>query len=280
MPPRDRAPAATGRRRGADPAPSALNRYLLDSERLVFAVRRHSAVLAGATCVYLLLLFVAFLFFWFAGGSGAIATTGLVVLLGASGWFGWKVGDWWVERFTVTDRRVLLVSGLLTRRVAIMPLRKVTDLTFERSFTGRVFGYGAFVMESAGQQQALSRIDFLPRPESLYLQMSDLLFGSGGADYDPDEDGGSPRPPRSGRRNDRARRVPPPPPASPPPPVDDTFGATVRLPGQVRSPGSGAASSATAPLPPIARSGPVARRPRGRQGDVHDDPPGRADRMP
>jgi hypothetical protein len=34
-----------------------------------------------------------------------------------------------------------------------------------------------FVMESAGQQQALSRIDYLPTPDLLYQQVSALLFG-------------------------------------------------------------------------------------------------------
>ena len=54
-------PPHTARRRNDDPRPSAANRYLLESERLVFAVRRHSAVLAGASSIYLLLLFVAVL---------------------------------------------------------------------------------------------------------------------------------------------------------------------------------------------------------------------------
>lgn len=246
------------RRRQQDPAPSAANRYLLESERLVFAVRRHATVLAGATSLYLAVVFVAFLFLRFADGSGAVALIGLVVLLIGTVWFGWKVGDWWVERFTVTDRRVLLVSGLLTRRVAIMPLRKVTDLTFERSVAGRVFGFGAFVMESAGQQQALSRIDFLPRPESLYLQMSDLLFGRGGADYDPDDDGLE-------TPGDRRRPVVPVgrPAARPAPRPAPPAAATGRVPPPPR-PDRPGPSSATTPLPSIARE-PVARRPRGRQ---------------
>lgn len=271
-----------------------MNRYLLESERLVFAVRRHSAVLAGTVSIYVLLVFVAAVLLAFANGSSVIATTGLVVLLAASAWFAWKVGDWWVERFTVTDRRVLLVSGLLTRRVAIMPLRKVTDLTFERSVTGRLLGYGAFVMESAGQQQALSRIDFLPRPESLYLQMSDLLFGTGEADHDPDEDAGErpsrtgrparsratarPRPPETHRQPapSHAPRVtsrPPPPPPSVPRPA-----APARQPPQARVPAPPLVPrppGATTPLPTIAGGRPLARRPRGRQQDpAATDPTG------
>jgi PH (Pleckstrin Homology) domain-containing protein len=71
----------------------------------------------------------------------------------------------------------LLIEGILTRKVAIMPLNKVTDLTYERSLAGRMLGYGVFVVESAGQHQAFSRIEYLPTPDSLYHDVSTLLFG-------------------------------------------------------------------------------------------------------
>jgi hypothetical protein len=66
----------------------------------------------------------------------------------------------------------------------MMPLAKVTDMTFQRSFLGRVFGYGTFILESAGQDQALSRVDFIPYPEQLYLEVCALLFPS----KDPSDD--------------------------------------------------------------------------------------------
>lgn len=164
------------------------DRYLLDSEQVVFSVRRHWAALAGATAKYALALTVAVVLLRLAGPVGAGHTVAVGWLLLATAWMAWRIGDWSVERFSVTDRRVLLVSGLLTRRVAIMPLRKVTDITYERSILGRALGYGAFVMESAGQHQALSRVGYLPAPDRLYRQMSALLFGSPRAVDDSDDD--------------------------------------------------------------------------------------------
>ncbi len=93
-------------------------------------------------------------------------------------WFAWQILDWRIERFMVTNRRVLLISGILTRNVAIMPLMKVTDLTYQQSPLGRILNYGSFILESAGQQQALSRVDFLPQPAKRYQQVSGLLFGT------------------------------------------------------------------------------------------------------
>lgn len=105
---------------------------------------------------------------------------GLLALgtLGTMAWLGWAVAEWRFDRFVVTNKRVLLVTGLLTRRVAMMPLVKVTDMTYERSWIGRIFGYGAFVMESAGQEQALHRVDHVPQPDDVAHAMFSLLFGA------------------------------------------------------------------------------------------------------
>ena len=40
----------------------------------------------------------------------------------------------------------------------MMPLTKVTDMSFKRSFPGRLLGYGEFIVESAGQDQALRNV--------------------------------------------------------------------------------------------------------------------------
>jgi hypothetical protein len=71
----------------------------------------------------------------------------------------------------------MLVSGIIARKVAMMPLAKLTDMSYKRSTIGVLLGYGTFVLESAGQDQALSRIDYVPRPDELFREISELLFG-------------------------------------------------------------------------------------------------------
>jgi membrane protein YdbS with pleckstrin-like domain len=89
----------------------------------------------------------------------------------------WLALEWREDWFVVTDRRLLVRSGLITRRVSMMPLIKVTDLSFARPPVGRLLGYGEFVIESAGQDQVLRRIRHVPNPDALYLEICDLLFG-------------------------------------------------------------------------------------------------------
>jgi hypothetical protein len=58
----------------------------------------------------------------------------------------------------------------------MLPLSKVTDMSFQRTWTGRILGYGEFIVESAGQDQALRNVKFIPYPEQLYLEVCGLIF--------------------------------------------------------------------------------------------------------
>src|ERR1700712_1130108 len=144
---------------------SDLDKYLIPSETPVVVTRRHWASLARTGALTGVIFLVGLLLLVYAGDSQGMTIFALMVLLVALVWFGWAWWTWWTDDFVITDRRVLLIEGILTRKVAIMPLSKVTDLTYERSLFGRVLGYGVFVVESAGQHQAFSRIEFMPRPD-------------------------------------------------------------------------------------------------------------------
>ncbi len=91
----------------------------------------------------------------------------------------WQAINWAVDYFVITSKRILLTSGVFTRSVAMMPLSKVTDMSFRRSLAGRLLGYGEFVVESAGQDQALRTIDHIPYPEDLYRRVCDEIFNQG-----------------------------------------------------------------------------------------------------
>ncbi|WP_113705164.1 PH domain-containing protein [Nonomuraea lactucae] len=163
-----------------DSAPASVNRYLLPDEQQVIMVRRHPAVLLRPVAEVFGGLILAGLLSKFLGESGG--GTALVVVWWL--WllllirFVWKVAEWSVDYFVVTSKRMLLTTGLITRKVAMMPLTKVTDMSFKRSLLGRMLGYGEFILESAGQDQALSTVEYIPYPETLYLEVCQMLFPS------------------------------------------------------------------------------------------------------
>ena len=175
------------------PVSRGLDRYLLRGERIVAQIRRHRIVLARPA---LTLLGAVLLAIWIdvnASGDGAAGLVRIAWLgvLGVLLWAGWRFFEWWYERFVVTDKRILLFHGFITRKVPMMPLTKVTDMTYERSILGRLLGYGTFVIESAGQDQALSRIDHVPQPDESYRAIVGEIFGIHDEPLDDDE-GGSP----------------------------------------------------------------------------------------
>ncbi len=159
---------------------AAVNRYLLPNEQQVITVRRHPAVLIGPSLLTLGGLIVAgVLTATVLQGNGALVTVVWLAWLVLFVRMIWKAVNWAVDFFVVTSHRILLTSGLLTRKVAMMPLTKVTDMSFQRTFAGRLLGFGEFIVESAGQDQALRNIDHIPYPEQLYLEVCGMLFGSG-----------------------------------------------------------------------------------------------------
>ncbi len=194
-----------------------LERYLLRGESVVVANRQHWAKLSEPAATVLLgFLVVAWL------GSVIERATDSPALWLWWGWLalvarlGWKLLEWRNEWFVATDKRLLMTYGLFTHRVAMMPLRKVTDMNYGRPVIGRVLGYGTFTLESAGQDQAMHRISWVPHPDDTYREICEIIFGPGGHDGEEDlaepedeEDqsaGGEPR----GRDEDPGWEISPP----------------------------------------------------------------------
>jgi hypothetical protein len=159
-------------------AESSYLRYLAGDERLVLHVRRHVTVLLAPLVAALGAVAAAGFVGLIASpgrGTDVVDTLAGLIVAFFVGRFVWRTLEWWVDRIVVTNRRVVEVSGLLTRQVASIPLGKVTDMTYRRSIWGRLLGYGDLVLESAGQQQALTRIDHLPDPDFFYRTVTSLI---------------------------------------------------------------------------------------------------------
>jgi uncharacterized membrane protein YdbT with pleckstrin-like domain len=161
-------------------APREIDEYLLPTERRVIRLRQHWAVMLNhvtSTALFLLVIVVAERYL---PNTVIIDNLAFYLALVAVVRFTAQTILWWIERIVVTDKRMMLAQGILTHRVGMMPLGKVTDLTFERSLAGRIFGYGTIIVESAGQIQALNRIDYMPQPEEVYEALSELVLGEKG----------------------------------------------------------------------------------------------------
>jgi uncharacterized membrane protein YdbT with pleckstrin-like domain len=96
-------------------------------------------------------------FGWFTLPSGswrqplryAILVVALLILLR------WSVRPllfWLTTRYVVTNRRVLMRNGVLSRTGRDVPLTRINDVSFSRTIIERCFGSGTLVIESAGDR--------------------------------------------------------------------------------------------------------------------------------
>ena len=156
----------------------ALERYLLDGERVVVAMHQHWGKVAGPVAAAVAGLVLALWVHASVGPSwaGVVRVTWIAWLV-LCVWTLWQLFEWRHDWFVATDKRLLLTYGLISRRVAMMPLTKVTDMSYSRSVPGRILGYGQFIMESAGQDQALHDINWVPDPDHTYRAICAEMFG-------------------------------------------------------------------------------------------------------
>ncbi|HET7799004.1 MAG TPA: PH domain-containing protein [Humibacillus xanthopallidus] len=160
-----------------DEVPAGLEPILLPGERLVTAVRSHWVSIAEPIVSMFLGLAVAV---WVDSNvTRGTQAVGTIV------WLGfiflvlrmlWRLVDWHHSWFVATDKRLLLRYGIITHKVAMMPLIKVTDMSYVRSIPGQFLGYGRFVLESAGQDQALREIKWVPQPDETYRAICAEIF--------------------------------------------------------------------------------------------------------
>jgi membrane protein YdbS with pleckstrin-like domain len=170
--------ARGGRDGAADQnAEATVGRYLLPHEREVIIVRRHPAILIGPSVLVLVWAVAAVvLTATILRGNEPLVTAVWIAWLVLFVRMIWKAINWTGTFFAVTSQRLLLISGALTKKAEMLPLTKVTDMSFQRSFTGRLLGFGEFIIESAGADRSLQTVDYIPFPEQLYLEVCGLIF--------------------------------------------------------------------------------------------------------
>jgi uncharacterized membrane protein YdbT with pleckstrin-like domain len=163
-----------------DTVPAKINRYLLPHERQVITVHQHPAVLIRPIFELLVGLAIAgWLTNSVAHGNGTVVLVIWILWIALLLWLVGKLAEWSVHYFAVTSQRLMLSTGLVTKKVNMIPLPKVTDIEFRRSSTGRFLGYGEFEILAPGMDGRMRNIKFIPYPEQLYLEVCGLMFMGG-----------------------------------------------------------------------------------------------------
>lgn len=103
----------------------------------------------------------------------AVVAAVLVLLGCVRPWLRWRA-----RRLLVTDRRVLVRTGLLRQAGRDLPLNRVADVSFEQGPVERLFGSGTLVVEPAGEGEAVRMAD-VPSVQRVHAALLDLLPAGG-----------------------------------------------------------------------------------------------------
>lgn len=77
----------------------------------------------------------------------------------------WRVLEHYRDRFVITNQRILRVDGVIGSDTAMIPLKRITDVTVKQTWLGRLTNYGHMIFESAGQVQGLDEIRYVQDPK-------------------------------------------------------------------------------------------------------------------
>jgi uncharacterized membrane protein YdbT with pleckstrin-like domain len=145
---------------------SYITKSLVPGETLLFETRHHWIVLLGPLLLSLILGIpgVALLIDAVAAknghgdipslesslGLGGMTMFGAVLVIIALIVFAWGAAKRNATEMAVTNRRVLIKTGMASRRTLDLMLNKVESIGVTETFMGRIFGYGSVVIHGTG----------------------------------------------------------------------------------------------------------------------------------
>lgn len=131
------------------------SRLLADDEEVVLDLHPHwKQLVLPLLLVPVVVGLAAYLFFVVPDGSArtplrwAIVAVAAIVLLR---WSLWPFLRWETTRYVLTNRRVVIRTGVFGRSGRDIPLTRVNDVSFQHSLFERMLRCGTLTIESAGE---------------------------------------------------------------------------------------------------------------------------------
>lgn len=151
---------------------------LADGEEIVCDLSPHRKRLVRPVLSMLAIVFVGS-YCYFAIPPGGSASIGRTLVLGAAvilllWWAVWPALCWRRTSYVLTNRRLAVRTGVLTRIGRDVPLGSVTDVSFRRGVLDRLLGCGTLTVAAAGERAELVLTD-VPRILDLQRNVHLLL---------------------------------------------------------------------------------------------------------
>ena len=96
-------------------------------------------------------------------------TITLVLIFGVWPWLNWVTST-----YTVTNRRLITRTGVLTKTGHDIPLTRISDVASEHSLLDRFFGCGTLILQTSASDPLY--LNDIPKVEKVHVMLTDLLF--------------------------------------------------------------------------------------------------------
>jgi uncharacterized membrane protein YdbT with pleckstrin-like domain len=154
------------------------DKLLADGEHIALRSRQHvlATFIEGRVPWVLLILALVLIFLDLSLEQGTIrdlfGLLGLGLLLVALVWLTVIYLQWMNQDYLVTNRRVVKVEGILSKRSADSSLEKINDAVLQQSLFGRMLGYGDLDILTAAEE-SVDRYRMLSQAQTFKRTMLD-----------------------------------------------------------------------------------------------------------
>lgn len=148
-------------------------RDLLPGERILASSSRHWVVLlrpVAATVLAVLITLVILVLLPLQGELRLFLMLGAILVgVGVLNLYYWS---WRAHEYVLTDQRVILNEGILSKFSRSIAIDRIQDLTTFQGLWGRTWGFGDIELETAGREGA-ELLSTVPHPQ----QLRNAIFG-------------------------------------------------------------------------------------------------------
>jgi len=151
---------------------------LAEGEYLVVRLHPHWKTVLKPTLVLALIIaavLVAFLYLPASADKAPVRLAiGALALIAAIAWTAVPLLRWRTTTYELTNRRLRLRTGILTRVGRDFPLARISDVSFSHGILDRILGAGRLVVESAGEHGELI-LNEIPHVQQVQAQLFQLV---------------------------------------------------------------------------------------------------------
>jgi uncharacterized membrane protein YdbT with pleckstrin-like domain len=150
---------------------------LAEGEHLVLKVHQHWKTVLRPVLVFALIVVVLLVVLIFAApvrhAAAARLALGAAALVAAILWCARPLLRWWTTSYELTNRRLRLRAGIISRTGRDFPLTRISDVSFAQGLLDRMLGCGRLVVESPGEhgQLILSEIPHVQQVQATLFQL-------------------------------------------------------------------------------------------------------------